>query len=66
MVYDPLDELNEHSIRLVWVDGIDEGVLLLRKQRIVIADPSWSRRAVARAALDLWDQPQRQIPALAS
>lgn len=66
MVYDPLDALDEHGIRLVWVDGLDSGVLLLRHERLVIADPSWSRRTVARAALDLWESPRRPLRVHAS
>lgn len=55
--HDPLDALTHHGLRVVWVDGLDSGLLLLRRDRLVIADPAYPRRSVAEVALELWASP---------
>lgn len=55
---DPIDALTDHGIRVVWVDGLKSGLLLLRQEQLVIADPAYPRSSVAQVALELWGAPE--------
>lgn len=59
-VHDPIDQLATCGLRVVWADDLDRQVILLREERIVLADSSVSRSDVSELALSLWwAQPQR-------
>ena len=55
--HDPLDTLQHHGLQVVWVDGLKSGLLLLRQERLIIADPAYPRSSVAQVALELWGAP---------
>lgn len=55
--HDPLDTLKHHGLRVVWVDDLKSGLLLLRQEQLIIADPAYPRSSVAQVALELWGAP---------
>lgn len=60
--HDPLDVLSTHGLRVVWVDDLEDGLLLLRKARIILADPVHPRSAVAQVGLELWRAAAPETP----
>lgn len=56
---DPLCALAAFNVRVIWVDDLDDQVLVLDEQRLVLADADLSRHDVAGRLIELLLDEQR-------